>query len=162
MGALAENPLLISAATWIWGDEGSTTCLDSLPYFPPGCLSQLLSKGIGIGIILSSCINKAPVLRNIIQSKSVAGLSVAGSYGEVIMYSNAAFYNILKGHPFTTYGETFMVLIQTFLVVNLIWYFDSKIVAGNKVLALAVYCLYLFVVFQGMLIFNTGEEIILL
>jgi len=65
------------------------------------------------------------------------------------MYSNAAFYNILRGNPFTAYGETFMVLVQTFIVVNLIWFYDAKIGSGNIALACATYAAYCFLVFQG-------------
>lgn len=153
MGALANNPFILSLAAWAWESDPSplvtpTTCLESLPLLSTPCLTRLIAKGIGIGIILASCINKAPVLRNILKAKSVAGLSVGGSYGEVIMYSNAAFYNILRGNPFTAYGETFMVLVQTFIVVNLIWFYDAKIGSGNIALACATYAAYCFLVFQ--------------
>ncbi|KAL7540932.1 hypothetical protein ACHAXR_012625 [Thalassiosira sp. AJA248-18] len=153
MGGLADYPFLLSLATWAWDSDPSplvtpTACLDSLPFLATPCLTRLIAKGIGIGIILASCINKAPVLRNILKSKSVVGLSVAGSYGEAIMYSNAAFYNILRGNPFTAYGETFMVLLQTMMVLIMIWYYDPKIGTSNKALALVAYAGYLFVVFH--------------
>lgn len=148
---LADIPFILSIATWAWESDPSPlvtpqSCLDSLPLLSTPCLTRLVAKGIGIGIILASCINKAPVVRNILKSRSVAGLSVAAAYGEVIMYSNAAFYNILRGNPFTAYGETFTVLLQTMIVVNLIWFYGEK---SNISLALAGYCAYLFLVFQG-------------
>jgi mannose-P-dolichol utilization defect protein 1 len=103
-----------------------------------------------VAIILASCINKAPVIRNILKSKNVVGLSMAASYGEVILYSNAAFYNILQGNPFTAYGETFMVLIQNMLVVTLIWtYTKNGFGMANIALVLAAYCAYLYIVFGG-------------
>ena len=159
MRALADNPVILSLATWAWDSDPSplvtpTTCLDALPFLTTPCFTRLIAKGIGIGIILASCINKAPVIRNILKSKSVAGLSVAASYGEVIMYSNAAFYNILRGNPFTAYGETFSVLLQTMIVLTLVWSYDPKIGRTNVALALVAYATYLFVVFQGEIFFN--------
>jgi hypothetical protein len=93
----------------------------------------------------------APVIRNIHSSKSVIGLSTTSSYGEVIVYSNAAYYNLLRGNPFTAYGEVFMVLMQNFIVVLLIWiYREPKIrIVADVILPLVGYLIYLFVVFHG-------------
>jgi len=151
---LIDNPLILSLANWAWGVDPNpnvspTSCLDTFPILSTPCLSRLIAKGIGIVIIIASCINKAPVINNIFKSKSVAGLSVGSAYGEVIMYSNAAFYNILKGNPFTAYGETFSVLIQQMVVVSLIWiYSQPNISKKDIVLAIIGYTLYLVGVFQ--------------
>lgn len=66
------------------------------------------------------------------------------------MYSNAAFYNLRRGNPFTAYGETFMVMIQTLIVVVMIWmYGEKKVGIGDVVVVLGGYIVYLFVVFYG-------------
>ncbi|KAL9180426.1 hypothetical protein ACHAXT_008396 [Thalassiosira profunda] len=153
MGGLADNPLILSLASWAWGSDPNRAvtpraCLDSLPFLETPCLTRLVAKGIGVGIILLSCVNRAPVIRNILKSRSATGLSVAAVYGEVIMYSNASFYNILQGNPFTAYGETFMVLLQIMVVVSLIWTYEPQIGMANKVAALASYGVYVFLVFQ--------------
>lgn len=150
---MIDNPLILSLATWAWDSDPSplvtpTACLDSLPLLATPCLTRLIAKGIGIGILVLSCVNKAPVIGNIIKSGSVAGLSVAASYGEVIMYANSAFYNLLRGNPFTAYGETFSIMLQTMIVVTLIWLYDPKNGRGTVAKALAVFSVYLFVVFQ--------------
>ena len=137
--ALVENPHVISLANWAWGGGGwfvssSTSdnatevavdqahyCLESLPHLPPSCLSRLLAKVVGVCIVLTSCANKAPVINNIVRSNSVSGLSLTSIYGEIILYSNASLYNILRGNPFSAYGETFTVLLQTMIVAALFW-----------------------------------------
>ena len=100
-----------------------------------------------------SCINKAPVISNMMKSNSAAGLSLTAACGEVIMYSNAAFYNYLRGNPFTAYGETMMLVLQTCVIVGLIFWFrrggPDKIGPDKMVLAVTGYFLYLFVVFRG-------------
>lgn len=100
-----------------------------------------------------SCINKAPVISNMVKSQSAAGLSVTAAYGEVIMYSNAAFYNLLRGNAFTAYGETMMLVFQTLIIVALVFWFrrtgGDKIGVGQMGFALGGYLVYLFVVFRG-------------
>ena len=94
--------------------------------------------------------NTAPVIHNIHTSKTVLGLSPTSTYSEVILYSNAAYYNLLRGNPFTAYGETFMVMIQTFIVVIMIWiYKEPKVKMRDVVVPLLVYGLYVYVVFRG-------------
>ena len=64
------------------------------------------------------------------------------------MYSNAAFYNLRRGNPFTAYGETFMVMVQTVMVVILMWvYSGDKMKKRNVALVCVGYMIYLFVVF---------------
>lgn len=149
---LADNSFILSLATWVWGSDPAVTpesCLDSIPYLSAPCFSRLLAKAIGVGIIFASCLNKAPIIRNILSMGSVAGLSVAAVYGDVILYSNAAFYNILQGNPFSAYGETFTLMLQCFVVVALVWRYEPNLGVNDKILPVAGYCVYLFVVFQG-------------
>jgi hypothetical protein len=90
------------------------------------------------------------VIRNIVASRSVAGLSPTAIYGEMILYSNAAFYNVLGGNPFSAYGETFTVLLQTMVVAILFWIYDEND-RGRRdaAFASAAYCAYLYGVFYG-------------
>ena len=155
IGSLVENPYVLSLATWAWGSDPSplvtpASCLDSLPILAGPCLARLVAKLVGVCIILASCANKAPVIRNIVASGSVAGLSATAIYGEIILYSNAAFYNVLGGNPFSAYGETFTVLLQTMVVAVLFWmYGASNRGRRDAAFALAAYCAYLFGVFYG-------------
>ena len=63
------------------------------------------------------------------------------------MYSNAAFYNLRRGNPFTAYGETFMVMVQTVMVVILMWVYNCDVKRSNVVLVCVGYMMYLFTVF---------------
>ena len=166
IASFVKNPYVQSFATWAWGSDPSpfvtpTNCLESLPLLTKPCLIRLIAKGIGMCIILASCVNKAPVIRNIVKSGSgVTGLSLMAMYGEIILYSNAAYYNILRDNPFSAYGETLTVLIQTTIVVSLLWYYESRdegsgggwllmLMRKDVIFALLAYCAYLYVVFYG-------------
>jgi hypothetical protein len=155
IGSIVENPYVLSLASWAWGSDPSPlvtppSCLESLPVLASPCLARLIAKLVGVCIILASCANKAPVIRNIVASRSVAGLSPTAIYGEMILYSNAAFYNVLGGNPFSAYGETFTVLLQTMVVAILFWIYDEND-RGRRdaAFASAAYCAYLYGVFYG-------------
>jgi hypothetical protein len=171
IASVIKNPYVQSFATWAWDSDPSssvtpTLCLESLPLLTQPCCVRLIAKSIGICIILTSCVNKAPVIRNIIKSGSrsvTTGLSLMAMYGEIILYSNAAFYNVLRDNPFSAYGETLTVLLQTMIVVLLLWYYESLRKEGENnsglilplmmrkdvLFALLAYCVYLYVVFYG-------------
>ncbi|KAL3789925.1 hypothetical protein HJC23_010610 [Cyclotella cryptica] len=155
--AITNNPFISQLAQWAWSADPSPKvspqiCVDSLPLLTMPCLSRLLAKAIGIGIICLSCINKAPVLSNMIASRSAAGLAVTAACGEVVMYSNAAFYNLLAGNPFTAYGETMVLVVQTIGIVILIFWFrrdgTDRIELHQMGMVVAGYLIYLFVVFR--------------
>jgi mannose-P-dolichol utilization defect protein 1 len=143
------------AAEWAWGIESGENgisaefCLENFFPFPPiPCIVALAMKGLGIAIIAGACLNKAPLILNIVNNKSVAGMSTSAIYGEIIMYANSAFYSVLKGNPFTTYGENLIVTFQTMIVCVLCWvYAVPKISISQRLMAIAVFAVYLFGVF---------------
>uniref|UniRef100_A0A7S1FQM3 Mannose-P-dolichol utilization defect 1 protein homolog n=1 Tax=Corethron hystrix TaxID=216773 RepID=A0A7S1FQM3_9STRA len=102
-------------------------CADSLPFVPLPCLPSLAAKCLGLAIIAGACVVKLPLFRNILRSRSTAGISRGSSYGEVLMYSNAVIYSILCGNPFTAWGETAVNLVQCFVLVHLLWKYPSSV-----------------------------------
>jgi mannose-P-dolichol utilization defect 1 len=131
---IIENAVVQAIAGWIWGSQASDLsnsnppvdslpqlCLSSLIFMPQICWSMLVTKLIGVAIILASCLNKAPVIANIQNSKSAAGISRASTYGEILVFANASAYGILEHHPATAYGENIALLAQNIIVVILLW-----------------------------------------
>jgi hypothetical protein len=150
MRSLLNSHYVLSIANNIWGDDTSgdvsgQVCLKRFPFMELGCWSGLLAKSIGVLIILASCINKAPVIRNMLDSKSAAGLSRFSIYGDVLVSANGAFYGILEGHPFTAFGENCALVIQTIIIISLIWRF-SRVEGTEKVMSLGAAMLYLGVI----------------
>lgn len=139
-------------AEWAWKSDPSSQggvsadfCLENFFPFPPvPCLVALVMKALGIFIIAGACLNKAPVILNILKNKSVGGMSASAAYGETIMYANSAFYSVLQGNPFTAYGETLILTFQSIVVCLLCWvYTVPKIGILHKIVATVVFALYL-------------------
>jgi mannose-P-dolichol utilization defect 1 len=129
MKFLLEIPLVMSLAEWIWGgdsgDGAATFCVESLPWMNSECWSRLIVKGLGIAIILGACLNKAPVMLNIMRAKSTQGLSSTAVYGETLVYANGAFYGMLSGHPITAYGENAALFLQSVVIIFMMWQFAA-------------------------------------
>lgn len=71
---IQDIPLVLPLAEWIWGgdksdDVSAEICLSQLPFFNSGCFSQLLTKALGTAIILGSCLNKTPIMMNMMNNK---------------------------------------------------------------------------------------------
>ena len=82
------DDLILKLAEWAWGSDPSPEvspeiCLKMLysftiPSVP--CLSGLITKLIGIAIISGACLNKAPIVYNILSSKSVGTFLFEASF----------------------------------------------------------------------------------
>mmetsp|Transcript_3517 Transcript_3517/g.5994 ORF Transcript_3517/g.5994 Transcript_3517/m.5994 type:complete len:265 (-) Transcript_3517:1992-2786(-) len=141
-------PLILPLAEFFWGNGeeeavlySADICLSSLPFLTVACFQRLIVKGLGIGIILGSFLNKAPIIVNIWNAQSAAGLAKASIYGDVIMYSNTALYGILQGFPVTAYGENLALLGQSLVIVVLAWKF-SKTPFTESLLAIVCIAAY--------------------
>mmetsp|Transcript_8698 Transcript_8698/g.18189 ORF Transcript_8698/g.18189 Transcript_8698/m.18189 type:complete len:258 (-) Transcript_8698:494-1267(-) len=126
MVSLIDVPFVLPVAEGIWGAADAPTCLSEIPFINGACFSQLISKAVGVGMIAASSMTKTPIMRNMINSQSAAGISLGSLYGETVVYANFAFYSFLSGHPFTAYGENVMLLIQNVILIILAWDFSSK------------------------------------
>jgi len=132
---------------WVYGTDSDTAaiCSSSLTsLLTSACVTPIFVKLLGILIIFGSCLNKAPLFINILKNESVAGISSSAVYSELIMYSNAAFYSALRGNPFTAYGETALITIQTVGVILLMWKFkkDPEISTRERILATVAFMVY--------------------
>jgi mannose-P-dolichol utilization defect protein 1 len=149
MPTLVDFPLIVSLANWVWGGEKSEVapefCLNDFNFlFNGACFSGLLVKGIGIAIIAAACLNKAPVMLNIINSKSAAGFTQFSVYSDALVVSNCAFYGLLNGQPITAFGENVSLSIQCIMIALLMWKYkdDPEVTTQQKVVAAVSYIAY--------------------
>ncbi|KAI1827189.1 hypothetical protein F4861DRAFT_435846 [Xylaria intraflava] len=90
------------------------------------CLKLAISKGLGIGIIGASSIVKVPQIVKLMQSKSASGISFLSYLLETSSYLITLAYNIRNGFPFSTFGETALILGQNVVITVLVLNYSGR------------------------------------
>ncbi|KAI2640966.1 hypothetical protein GGS21DRAFT_502473 [Xylaria nigripes] len=109
------------------------------------CLKLAISKGLGIGIIGASSIVKVPQIVKIMQSQSAEGISFLSYLLETSSYLITLAYNMRNGFPFSTFGETALILGQNFIITVLVLNYSGRSsMAALFVVALATSVVALF------------------
>ncbi|KAF2177033.1 mannose-P-dolichol utilization defect 1 protein [Zopfia rhizophila CBS 207.26] len=103
-----------------------TLILDIDPFTSPDCVKLAISKALGIGIIGASSIVKVPQLIKLINSQSSEGVSFLSYLLESGSYLISLSYNIRHGFPFSTYGETALILVQNIVIAALVLNYSGK------------------------------------
>ncbi|PHH66249.1 hypothetical protein CDD81_7842 [Ophiocordyceps australis] len=90
------------------------------------CLGLAISKGLGLGIVAASSIVKIPQILKLVGSRSAAGVSFLAYLLETAAYLIALAYNVRSGFPFSTYGETALILAQNVVICLLVLSFGGN------------------------------------
>ncbi|XP_053715602.1 mannose-P-dolichol utilization defect 1b [Synchiropus splendidus] len=94
------------------------------------CLKILLSKGLGIGIILGSVMVKLPQILKLIGARSAEGLSFNSILLELLAITGTMAYSIAKQFPFSAWGEALFLMLQTVTIGFLIQHYGGKTTRG--------------------------------
>ncbi|KAF3938900.1 hypothetical protein ABW19_dt0210362 [Dactylella cylindrospora] len=108
------------------GDHCYTTIIENIDLTDVACIKLGISKGLGIGIIAASSIVKVPQILKIINSGSAAGLSLLSTLLETDAYAISIAYNFRNGFPFSTFGETALIVVQNLVIAVLILHFTNR------------------------------------
>ncbi|KAK0630023.1 polyketide synthase [Bombardia bombarda] len=109
------------------------------------CVKLLVSKGLGIGIVGASSIVKVPQIIKIVNSKSASGVSFLSYLLETTSLLTSLAYNVRNGFPFSTFGETALILGQNVIITVLVLNYSGRAsLAALLVAALAVGAVTLF------------------
>jgi mannose-P-dolichol utilization defect protein 1 len=90
------------------------------------CIKLAVSKGLGIAIVGASAIVKVPQILKLISSKSSSGISFFSYLLETSAMIISLAYNYRQGFPFSTYGETALMLIQNVVISVLVLQYSGK------------------------------------
>jgi len=90
------------------------------------CIKLAISKGLGIGIIGASSIVKVPQIIKLVNSRSSDGVSFLGYLLETSSYLISLAYNVRQGFPFSTYGETGLIMAQNVVIAVLVLQYAGK------------------------------------
>ncbi|KAL1879337.1 hypothetical protein VTK73DRAFT_7174 [Phialemonium thermophilum] len=109
------------------------------------CVKLAVSKGLGIGIIAASSVVKLPQIIKLVRSQSASGVSFLSYLLETSSYLISLAYNVRNGFPFSTFGETALILGQNVVISVLVLNYGGKAgVAALFVAALAASVVSLF------------------
>ncbi|XP_056431857.1 mannose-P-dolichol utilization defect 1 protein-like [Gadus chalcogrammus] len=101
------------------------------------CLKIVLSKGLGIGIILGSLMVKLPQILKLMGAKSAEGMSFHSVLLELLAITGTMAYSISNNFPFSAWGEALFLMLQTVAIGFLIQHYGGKTARG--LLFVAVY-----------------------
>ncbi|KAI0007188.1 mannose-P-dolichol utilization defect 1 protein [Xylariaceae sp. FL0662B] len=109
------------------------------------CLKLAISKGLGIGIVGASSIVKVPQIIKLVRSQSSSGISFLSYLLETSSYLITLAYNVRNGFPFSTFGETALILGQNVIITVLVLNYGGRASAAALfIAALAVSVVTLF------------------
>ncbi|KAI5609974.1 mannose-P-dolichol utilization defect 1 protein [Silurus asotus] len=94
------------------------------------CLKIIISKGLGIGIILGSVLVKLPQILKLLSAKSAEGLSFNSVMLELLSLTGTMVYSIAKSFPFSAWGEVFFLMLQSLAIGFLIQHYKGCTVKG--------------------------------
>ncbi len=90
------------------------------------CIKLAISKGLGIGIIGASSVVKVPQIIKLVSSGSSEGISFLSYLLETSSYLISLAYNFRSGFPFSTYGETGLIMAQNVVIAVLVLHYAGK------------------------------------
>eukprot|EP00189_Rhodosorus_marinus_P011839 CAMPEP_0184739046 /NCGR_PEP_ID=MMETSP0315-20130426/1840_1 /TAXON_ID=101924 /ORGANISM="Rhodosorus marinus, Strain UTEX LB 2760" /LENGTH=261 /DNA_ID=CAMNT_0027207415 /DNA_START=67 /DNA_END=852 /DNA_ORIENTATION=- len=90
------------------------------------CLSLVLSRVLGFGIVLLAGIIKLPQILSIVGNHSADGISVNAYMLETFGYAYNLSFAMQMGYPVTAYGEFALILAQNLIVLSLIFYYNGS------------------------------------
>lgn len=83
--------------------------------------SSALSVVFGAGLVLGSLGLKLPQISKLLRTRSTAGLSLLGCYGEVPMCLSFAIYHARLGYPLDSYAENLLLAAQNLAIIGIYW-----------------------------------------
>ncbi|UNI23218.1 hypothetical protein JDV02_009050 [Purpureocillium takamizusanense] len=104
----------------IIGERCYETLLLDVRLDHPECLKFAVSKALGIGIIAASSVVKVPQILKLVNSRSAEGVSFLAYLLETSAYLITLAYNVRNGFPFSTFGETALILGQNVVISVLV------------------------------------------
>ncbi|CAL1590389.1 unnamed protein product [Knipowitschia caucasica] len=94
------------------------------------CLKVVISKGLGIGIILGSVLVKLPQILKLVGASSAEGLSLKSVLLELVAITGTMAYSIINQFPFSAWGEALFLMLQTLIIAFLILHYNQRSSTG--------------------------------
>ena len=89
------------------------------------CIKSAVSKTLGLGIVVGSSLVKVPQVLKIMASGSAEGISFMSILLELIAITFSGVYGFSNNFPFSAYGESLFLAIQTGIIGLLVLSFTK-------------------------------------
>ncbi|CAG8549180.1 3071_t:CDS:1 [Paraglomus occultum] len=107
-------------AVQLIGDKCYTSLVEQFNVGDVDCMKLVLSKVLGLGIVVGGSLLKFPQIVKIISNGSAQGLSFESYVLETAAYAISVAYNYRQQNPFSTFGESVFLTIQDIIILLLI------------------------------------------
>lgn len=111
------------------------------------CGKALISKGLGMGIIAGSIMVKVPQIMKILANKSGEGINLYSVVLDLIAITFHLSYSFVKGFPFSAWGDSTFVALQTVAIAALVLFYGGS--PSKSVGFIAGYATLIFVLTSG-------------
>ncbi|XP_031561197.1 mannose-P-dolichol utilization defect 1 protein-like [Actinia tenebrosa] len=111
-------------------------------FFHAACFKLALSKVLGYGIVIGSSMIKIPQIIKVAAAGSVVGLSLMSFLTELVATTVTSAYSMQKSFPFSTWGESFFLSLQTSLLVVMYFHYNRRSSMAAVFLAVYAVCIY--------------------
>jgi mannose-P-dolichol utilization defect protein 1 len=108
------------------GDKCYSSLVMDIDVTDEACLKLAVSKALGVGIVAASSVVKVPQIINLARSRSASGVSFLSYLLETSSYLISLAYNVRNGFPFSTYGETALILGQNVVITVLVLNYSGR------------------------------------
>lgn len=108
------------------GDKCYSSLVLDIDVADESCLKLAVSKALGVGIVAASSVVKVPQIVNLARSRSASGVSFLSYLLETSSYLISLAYNVRNGFPFSTYGETALILGQNVVITVLVLNYSGR------------------------------------
>ncbi|XP_054741921.1 mannose-P-dolichol utilization defect 1 protein homolog [Anastrepha obliqua] len=126
--------ILKTSLSYFLNEECIETYLIYHDFFDGACFKSLLSKCLGYGIIAGSILVKVPQVLKLLNNKSGEGINLISVLLDLIGITSHMSYNYVKGYPFSAWGDSTFLALQTAVIAALVLYYG-----GSKALSL-IFC----------------------
>lgn len=140
--------LFKSASTLVMSEKCYETFFVDFNFFHADCLKMVISKVLGYSIILGAILVKVPQIQKIVKASSAVGISFTSLLLELHAITSMLSYSIARSFPFSTWGDSFFLMVQVVILGALINYYKGK--SGLAVIFVLIYAIILYVLISGL------------
>ncbi|KAK4878975.1 hypothetical protein RN001_007121 [Aquatica leii] len=139
--------LIKRASLIVLTPECYTEYFTNFNFFNTACFKTTLSKCLGVVLILGAVLVKVPQILKIYNSKSGAGINISSVSLDLSAITIFMSYSFVKGFPFTAWGDSFFLAVQTLIIAILVLYYSGS--SSNAISYLIMYLIVCFVMMSG-------------